>query len=58
VKKYFALVIFMLIVVSIASVISLLPRGVSVGVGPMIVSAGGGSKGCVTIVFGGWGAHS
>jgi len=51
VKKYFALVIFMLIIISIVSVVSLLPRGVSVGVGPMIVSAGGGGQGYVTIVF-------
>jgi len=51
VKKYFALLVFILIVVSIASVILLLPRGSPVSVGPMIVSAGGSSKGCVTIVF-------
>jgi len=51
VRKYFALVVFMLVVVSVVSVVLMLPRGGSLGVGPMIVSAGGGSKGCVTIVF-------
>ena len=51
VRKYFALVVFMLIVVSVVSVVLMFPRGGSLGVGPMIVSAGGGSKGCVTIVF-------